>query len=818
MGIRYPPLISAGALCLLLAAGGCSDPDKPGSASGDHERDVPTDPLADAPADWAAFLPWAEEKLQSQPDPVPLPDSPITPQPLYGLVRLDEAARLAKAQKTCAWTARPANSVALATIGPFRSDIPRPMFSPQPVPKESPAGKDSLALMMSGFRVRCEDVGSIELTLRVPYGRHVTLAWSRLGSVIIPVESHEDEFTVRVLTDGFTEWKGPRDQIAVLTDGLGEGVIEIRSLRFLPRTQSYPRPIAVRRARLGHEIRTAICAHCPAEIVYEDVTLPKDATLHVGLGHAAEAYPGRSADQNAQAPARTRFEVIVTHQGTPQTVLDQEVERSEAWVDAAAALAPWSGKPVTVTLKCTSTSPDAVAFWGNPVIHEPLDDPPIVVIYLIDTVASEHLGFHGYQRKTMPRLAEMAERGVWFSQMFSNSSRTIESIPDLMLSMPTERHQVHHNSTPTPEGLVTIAEVLRAAGLATVSFCTNVNSGPRQGMDQGFDTFVDKISAPADNLDRTIPLEEVMTWIDHHRDRAMFLYIHTAEPHSPYTPPEGFRDRFDPDYTGPYTGVEFEEASDPRDLAHIQALYDEELVYADARLGTFLDALQEQGLLEKAHFFVTSDHGEEFLEHNEWEHGRNLHNEETRIPLVAFGPTFDARGELDVPAQLLDLMPTILDMFGLPAPYPLHGKTLLPLLRRTPGSGGDLSLEPWRRRNMYASNHNYRIVYDLLEYSVIEQGRWKLLLGAAETAMYRGGPKSRFRLFDLESDPRERHNLINARQNVARRLAEDLVRWRAEQRPYDPGARGPTVIDVEQIRDLEALGYVGDKSPDDNGD
>lgn len=66
---------------------------------------------------------------------------------------------------------------------------------------------------------------------------------------------------------------------------------------------------------------------------------------------------------------------------------------------------------------------------------------------ICDTLSSEHIQFYGYPRETMSRLHAFAERGVSFANMVSNSSRTIESIPDLMLSMPTERHGVWHYLT-----------------------------------------------------------------------------------------------------------------------------------------------------------------------------------------------------------------------------------------------------------------------------------------------------------------------------------------------------------------------------------
>jgi arylsulfatase A-like enzyme len=808
-------------LCALLLASGCSDSNPPDSSSGSRDQAVPKDPLADAPAEWTAFLTWAERKLQTQPAAVPIPDSPGMPRPRWTLVRLDDTATFRWARKTCGWTAVPSDSGALAEVGPFRSDRQTPTFRVIPAPKATPDGKDSLALAIGGLELQREDIGSIELTVSIPFGRHITLKWDKAGTLLVPVESHDEPFTVRVLTDGFAEWTGPLHTFSIITDGHVDGsVVEIHALRFMARKASYPEPLGIKRVRLGHEIRTAVYAHCPGELAFENVLVPPHAKLHVGIGHVT------GSDQATENPAATSFEVVVAHNGTHQALLTQQVRTTEAWTNVSASLAPWAGKEVTLTLKCASTSPDAVAFWANPIIYEPVSEPPVLVVYLIDTVAAQHIDFYGYgyPRPTMPRLKTMAARGVWFSRMFSNSSRTIESIPDLMLSMPVERHGVHHNSTAAPEGLVTIADALRAAGFATASFCTNVNAGPRQGMDQGFDTFLDKIGYSWTTYDRTIPLDEVMAWIGEHRDRPMFMYIHTAEPHAPYTPPRGFAGCFDPSYTGPIDGNfrSFRNIRDPvaqkRDLEHVIALYDEEILYSDARFGMFLDALHEAGLLDKTHFFVTSDHGEEFLEHGHWEHGLNLHNEQTRVPLIAYGPTFASGVRVDVPVQLFDVMPTILDMFDLPTPYHLEGTSLLPLLR-TPKDSGQAAadtgaakelLETLRGRRIYASNHNYRISHRLIEYSLLENGRWKLLYGMRQFPMYPSGPKSHFLLFDLESDRFERRNVIYDQQDVTRRLIADLVRWRVKQLPYDVGVRTPTEIDRAQMDQLQALGYVGD--------
>jgi len=793
-------LLPVGAGLIALLAAGC-DRSTGAAQAGPQEAD------GDGPADFGAFLTWAEERLREPVPEVELPTPAPRTEPKWPVVRLDDLRAVRKARRQSGWQPTQESQEALAALGPFRSEQPSASFRVRAARSPTRDGQQAIELGIGGFRVRCERVGAIELELRVPFGREVTLAWGKAGQIVVPLSTNDDFETVRVLTDGFAEWEGPLEAITLVTDGPGQpgAVIEIRALRFLPRSNAYTEAMGVKRVRLGSELRTALYMHAPGAITYEDVELPLDARLQVGLGAVSQA--DRSADVAATAGAQ--FTITVARQGAEEVVLRETIAPTEQWTDFSASLKKWSGQDVTITLRCSSKAPGAVAFWANPILYEPADDAPIFVVYLIDTLAGEHISLLGYPRQTMPRLTALAEQGAWFPAMYSNSSRTIESIPDLMLSMPTERHGVHHNSTAAQPELDTLAELLRGQGFATVSFCTNVNAGPRQGMDQGFDTFIDKIGYWWTGGDRTVPLDEAMRWVETHRERPMFLYVHTAEPHAPYAPPEGYQGRFDPDYDGDIDGTynratTFRNIRNPqaqlRDLQHVAALYDEELLYADARLGMFLDRLGQAGVTPRLDVLVTSDHGEEFLQHGTWEHGLNVHNEQTRVPLVAFGRSVRPQGRIEAPAQVMDILPTVLDLLGAaPPPRPLGGVSLAPLLR---GEGQGPA-----ERLLYGSNHNYRIERNLIEYYVIEPGAWKLLYGSRPVPST-SGAESRWALYDLKQDPTERVSVLSEHPDVARRLIDAVLRWRRDNPPY---ARTPdvTVIDAAQIRDLQNLGYVG---------
>ncbi|MCH7527635.1 MAG: sulfatase, partial [Planctomycetes bacterium] len=713
--------------------------------------------------------------------------------------------------------------------GPFNSNLTAEGFEVRSTGDE--LGPAAL-LMLRGFLVRREDVGAISIEIRQPFGEHFDLIWSRAGMIRIPIPDNKRFWTLHITTDGFAEWTGRLNEIAVRTDGTGKDPVEIRSFQFLPREDAFREPVGVARVSVNREIRSAIYTHCPATLAFHNITVTDGARLQVGLGQIAPYQKaGRLGKESQGNPiSRVEFEIIVEHDGNQVSVLKKQLAFDETWIDVSTSLEEWNGKTITLSLKATSDTPGAVACWANPVVYVPVRDPPCVIIYLIDALGAKHIGLYGYDRQTMPRLSAFAAGGVWFAQMFANSPRTIESVPDLMLSMPTERHGVFHASIAVADELVTLADALRAAGFATASFCTNVNAGPRQNMDQGFDHFVDRIAYHWNGrADRTVPIEEVMAWLNVHRDRPTFLYIHTAEPHAPYTPPATFAGRFDADYQGSIDGTYhpqhgFLQSQTDRDVAHVAALYDEEVAYADAQFGRFLDALARAGRMDATHIFVIADHGEEFREHGTWGHGRNLHGEVMRIPLVIAGPEVTARGRLETQAQLFDLMPTILDIFDLPEPYPLAGESLVPILR-TPvakhdpqpgvtsmpdtGSTTDgAEHNALQDRTIFASTYAGHSV-GVIQYAAIETGRWKLMYRFNEEATMFPGTPVDFVLFDLLADSDEQHDVLDANRDVARRIMGKLIAWRRRQAPFAPGSRTDRLmLDPEQLEELRSLGYI----------
>ncbi len=765
----------------MLLAAGCR-----GGGSAAPQPSATPDLLAGAPADPAGFLVWAETQLGTFPSPIAVP----TPRPValrWQVVHFVDHLDMASVATDPAPASSP--EPPLARLGPLRSGEARPGVVTDTVFHRK-LGR-FVAMRIGGFAVPTEDIGSIVLDVKVPFGRHLEVSWSPYGFARMPLPDNERFWTLRLATDGFEDWKGTLEALTLRTDGEGEGAIEVRALELHGHREAFPETVAATSVTLGGTRRPTIYARSPTGVRFPDVLVPP--------GGAFRATVGRQA---AEGVADVYVE-IVDGDGALTSVLHTAVTTPERWHDVSASLARWAGQRVTVQLRVASTADDDIVFWGDPTLYEPVESPPLLVVYLIDTLSAEHIGFYGHTNATMPTLGALARSGAWFEHMYCNSPVTIASIPDLMLSVSTERHGVHSPSLRPPDVFRALPEVLRAAGFATFSAVTNVNAGPRQAMDRGFGTFVDRIAFSKElEADRTVPLPEVRAWIAANADRPMFLYVHTAEPHSPYLPPAGYADRFDPDYAGtlsvhPTNGLPAVRTA--RDLQHARALYDAEVLYADARLGAFLKTLDALGVRQRSTILVTADHGEELLDHGQWGHGPGMYDEVLRVPLVLAGQGIPAVGRITQPAQMYDVKPTMLALAGVAPTHPLEGANLLPLM-----TGDDA---PFNDRSVVVSHHRFW-GHGALEYAVIEGERWKLLFRFAPIAVREGEPASRFQLFDIVADPDETVNLLDDQPEVVRRLVGALLAYRERQVPVAAASGAEIEYDPAQLRQLRALGYI----------
>jgi choline-sulfatase len=408
--------------------------------------------------------------------------------------------------------------------------------------------------------------------------------------------------------------------------------------------------------------------------------------------------------------------------------------------------------------------------------------PPNLLIYLVDTLRPDRLGCYGYSRPTSPHLDAFAARATLFEHAVAQSSWTKAAVASIFTSVWPPDHGALGWAHPLPASADTLAERLQAAGYRTAAFVTNPNVTPHFGFDQGFDHFVRTLKTSSEEVNAM-----VQRWLDQQpADQPFFLYIHTMDPHAPYSPPEPYRTQFAPNWR---------EMPDwqPRwrwpdaALPFLSDLYDGEIAYNDASFGSLVADLERRGLYDDLALVFLSDHGEEFREHGRWRHGNNLHRETLDMPLVVKLPGQRDGRRVAATVQQIDLMPTLLEIAGADAPPAMQGRSLVALA----AGRSDAAADP--------PAHAHLLLGRVPEQLALVDGDWKLLYAPASD-----GPGTRM-LYRWREDPGEERDLA-AELPVRTAVLTALLHRRWTEKGQ--GAAAEVELDAELQKTLRSLGYL----------
>lgn len=485
-----------------------------------------------------------------------------------------------------------------------------------------------------------------------------------------------------------------------------------------------------------------------------------------------------------------------------------QLRPDQGWTEAGIELTSLAGSEATVTVRVTRRA-DPMGFLAlaAPRLVTPSGTlagagPTNIVVYMIDTLRADHTSLYGYDRATTPRLEQIGRAATVFERAYSPSAWTRPSTGSLFTSL-YSRHHGAHSMQPMRRDVVTLAERFRAAGWSTWAFVTNGHVLDRHlNFDQGFDRFAAIRGVRGDNHARTEEVNAVLLpHLDQFADEPFFLYVHVVDPHSPYDPPERYRGLFtNPAYAGTLTPEDtVMRMLGPRtlsaaDLAHVRALYDEDIRYQDDMLGVFVDRLQELKLAEQTLLVVTSDHGEEFLEHGHWEHGGRLFEEQVLVPLVVSVPGVPALAgrRVRAPVQIMDVMPTLLGWYGIGGRDACQGRDLSPLLL---GLAAGVQSRP-----IYLEEIRWEQGAEVIS---LTEGSWKIIHQRARDT-------EQFYLFDLAADPGEQESRVaDDPQRLATLKAKLSARVRELSRSSpELSAARPAPLDEATRKQLRALGYL----------
>ena len=379
---------------------------------------------------------------------------------------------------------------------------------------------------------------------------------------------------------------------------------------------------------------------------------------------------------------------------THQVSVEPQNQDSFAWNHVSVDLSEFSGQEVelvfekgvpkaeTPTREVFDIHPEDLAFWRRPTVrHRALADRENVVLVSLDTLRADHLRYVGYSRETSPNLDKFASEGTFFTQCISQAPWTTPSHFSIFTSTYPSTHKMNQPIQITNRfvqtEVPTMAEIFRDHGYVTAAFTGSGAISAKLGFYRGFDFYNETPGGDrgaGHDVDRIVA--KSVEWVRGNAGRSFFLFLHSYEPHDPYT------DSFFKD----------QEDIPPSDqIAYRTAKYDGDIRRTDSYFGELVQAFTEANLLERTLFVVTSDHGEDLGGRNpqharmQYGHAHNLYDELLRVPLIFRGPGVPSGQSIDYQVRSIDILPTVLQLVGLSPGADFEGSSLGDMLR---GSGG----------------------------------------------------------------------------------------------------------------------------------
>ncbi len=433
---------------------------------------------------------------------------------------------------------------------------------------------------------------------------------------------------------------------------------------------------------------------------------------------------------------------------------------------------------------------------------------PNIVLIIIDTLRADKLSAYGYPSRTTPELDELADRGVRFARVIAQSPWTRPSIGSMLTSLYPRSIGIYEKDLQAlGDQFETLAEVLQRSGYTTFGATANPNINSSFQFDQGFDHYSDSDilwewmrpePAKTSTRERPLPtsreiLDGVLAWVGKNGKPPYYVQVNLMEVHQARTKEV------------------LDQMGDTLFAQEPSAPYLRALHHVSGEIGRFVRLASERVGWGNTLFVITSDHGQGLTDHPDVPasqgHGNLLYESQILVPLILYNPARDPAGGrvVEERVRLLDLMPTLLEYAGVPAPGGMQGISVLPMVRP---NGGRVSLpEHFIVETDYQAAEKIGVYTSVWKYIENRDGH----RGTNPQELQRIGVKENGQKTDV------------ARQfpQVVQELQRVLREWeRAHPKipPSVPG-QGLSPAEVEQLR---ALGYVnqpevpyqgGDKPP-----
>lgn len=428
-----------------------------------------------------------------------------------------------------------------------------------------------------------------------------------------------------------------------------------------------------------------------------------------------------------------------------------------------------------------------------------MKSPRHILLLTIETLRADHMSVYGYPRPTTPYLEKLAEAGALFEQCYVVAPRTWQSFASIVTGLYPHRHGVRFvGDQPLASHIPALGSILQARGWT--GFGLTGDLGP-SGILRGFERYDprspwhrrvrQRISEQFKGRSLSNPVisraasqdmlrnRRYLHWLHKNQTRPTFALLRYYTPHWPYNPPEAFVSRFEAcqgkshrfnDYQNRHDLV-FDNDLTPEEIQHAIAHYDGAIAYTDHLVENMIQGLEALGLIDQTLIVITADHGEGLGDHGYWfEHGDQLYDEALRVPLLIIGQGIPAGRRLTDLVQNIDILPTVLDIIGVDAPIDINGVSLLPLANGESSgrpyvfaeSGRDFHGAPWRT---WPGTDGYL--------RMVRSADWKLIYTPQHL-------QHKYELYDLRSDPQERHDCAVQEPAILEEYNNILRTWMAQ--------------------------------------
>ncbi len=413
---------------------------------------------------------------------------------------------------------------------------------------------------------------------------------------------------------------------------------------------------------------------------------------------------------------------------------------------------------------------------------------PNIILISIDALRADHLSCYGYHRNTSPNIDRLAGQGALFKNAFTQAAWTLPSHASIFLSQYVWRHKVDNRDKRLSNSFTTLAEILRDRNYTTCAFVGGGFLSAEYGFNQGFEIYDDGSPRRRRFYEISFYINKLLSWLESVRNRKFFLFIHTYDIHDSYNPPPPYFNLYT---KGGYEGKHLRTSKGivpheldaskltPEEIDYIIAVYDGGINYIDYQLGKIFEKLNQLGIYENTIIIITADHGEAFKDHGCMGHWRT-YIEEVHVPLIMRGPGIPRNRIYENWGQLIDIVPTILEILNIPQRKEMQGRSLLPLMN---------NCEIEKNFKTYSWAHSSMS---------LRTKKWTYI-------MKPNGPDE---LYDRINDPKEQNNIIEKRPLVAQKLKKELEDFIALTSEGKPQVAEKVDIDEELKEQLKSLGYL----------